>query len=117
MILNHAAADTTVQRKQCQKFKYHLLEILRKNMILNHAAADTVVQRKLCPNFKFHLLKNLEKYDLKSGSCRHCGPAEAMPKFQISPSQKLRKNILLINAAADTVVQRKLCPKLKFQEK
>ena len=60
-------------------------------MILNHAAADTAVQRKLCPNFKFDLLKNLEKYDLKSSSHRHCGPVKAMPKSQISPSQKLRK--------------------------
>ena len=50
-------------------------------MILNHSAADTAVQQKLLPNFKFNLLKNLEKYDLKSCSCRHCGPAEAMPKF------------------------------------
>ena len=63
-------------------------------MILNHAATDTAVQRKLCPNFKFHLIKNLEKYDPKSCSRRHCGPAEAMPKFQISPSQKLRKNMI-----------------------
>ena len=60
-------------------------------MILNHAAADTLVQWKLCPNLKFHLFKNLVKYDLKSCSCRHCGPVEAMPKFQISSSHKPRK--------------------------
>ena len=59
-------------------------------MILNHAAADTAVQWKLCPNCKIHLLTKLEKYDLKSCSHRHYGPAEATPKFQISP-QKLRK--------------------------
>ena len=62
MILNHAAADTAVQRKLCPNFKHHLLKKLRKNMTLNHATADTKVQQKLCTNFKFHLLKNLEKY-------------------------------------------------------
>ena len=41
---------------------------------------------------KFYLFKNLEKYDIKSCSHRHSGrsPAEAMPKSQISPPQKLR---------------------------
>ena len=47
-------------------------------------------------------------------SRRHCGPAEAMPKFQISPSQKLRKNMILNHAATDTAVQQKLCPNFKF---
>ena len=85
-----------------------------------------------------HPVKNLEKYDLKS--CRHCGPAkampkfqihplksylkscssryyspaEAMPKFQILPSQKLRKNMISNHAAADTAVQWKLCPNLNI---
>ena len=84
-------------------------------MILNHAAADTAVQRKLCPNFKFHLLKNLgKKYDPKSCSHRHCSPVEAMPKLRISPTQKLRKIKILNHAAADTAVQRKLCPNFQF---
>ena len=66
--------------------------------------------------FKFHLLKktNLEIYDLKSCSRRRYSPVEAMPKFQISLSQKLRKNVILNHAAADTAVQRKLCPNFKF---
>ena len=36
-----------------------------------------------------------------------------MPKFQISPPKKPRKNTLN-HAATDTVVQRKLCPNSKF---
>ena len=45
MILNHADADTAVQRKLCPNFKFHLLKQLRKNMILNHAAADTAMPK------------------------------------------------------------------------
>ena len=30
MILNHAAADTAVQRKLCQNFKFDLLKYLEK---------------------------------------------------------------------------------------
>ena len=31
-------------------------------MILNHAAADTAVQQKLCPNFKISPSQKLRKY-------------------------------------------------------
>ena len=73
----------------------------RNNMNFNQAAAYTEVQQKLCPKFKFHLLQNLLKFDLNSGSRRHCGPAGAMPEFQISPFQQL-KNMNLNHAAAVT---------------
>ena len=83
-------------------------------MILNHAATDTAVQWKLCQNFKYCLLKNFERYDFKSCNRKHCGPVEVMPKFQISPSQKLRKNMILNYAATHNAVQRKLCPNFKY---
>ena len=75
-------------------------------MILNHAAADTVVQWKLCPIFKFHLLKTFKKYDPKSCSRRHCGPAKAMSKFQVSPSQKLKnlEKYIVINTKAKLMI-------------
>ena len=40
--------------------------------------------------FKVHYCKNFASQIISTDS-RHCGPAEAIPKFQISPSQKLRK--------------------------
>ena len=59
MILNHAAADTAVQRKLCPIFKSHLLKTLKKydpkSCSRRHCSPAEAMAK-----LKFHLLKNLE---------------------------------------------------------
>ena len=62
------------------------------------------MEKVISKNFRVHYCKNFASQIISTDS-RHCGLVEAMPKFHISPSHKLRKNMILNHAAADTAVQ------------